>query len=224
MNDMPPCNCGHWHWPASDSVEDTSVAAALSFSSAGVIEAVVATPLAALPRHHSLAFHEAGHAVAGLIAGTKIGFATIEGAVPSVGYLRSGGGDRWHAMTALAGPAAEMLEHRLERRPYDHEWLPHFAAIRAGGPARCDHCLAASIAMRATGEASNCVAMRWLRRREEQTFRVLRMRPVWAAVRLLAAELREHGTLPGSRVGEVVASHVPEGLRAKIREEIENAG
>lgn len=131
-----------------------------------------------------------------------------------------------HAVAVLAGPFAGQLEHRQEHRLRDGEWQPFLDRVRSGSPGRCDECVVARLGIVAgcpAGRlATDAEALRWLRRAEALTLKLLREPSVWTAVRRLAAELREHGTLPGSQVEVIVASCVPNGLRAAIREEIAN--
>jgi hypothetical protein len=197
------------------------VAAGLAFVD-GVVRAKIAQPSVPLPRHHRFAYHEAAHAVSAALAGAKIAFATIDGAVPSVGFERAAGGDRWAAVTALAGPACEQLELRREHRLRDHEWDRHLNSVRSGATARCDFCKAVAAAGRGTRGGSREEMLSWLRVREDEAFRLLRLPPVWRAVGAVAIELRNLGTLPGPRVEQIVGERVSAAEVAAIREEIEN--
>jgi hypothetical protein len=196
-------------------------AAELAFDG-GVVCTKIAQPSVRLPRHPHLAHHEAGHAVAGTVAGARIGFATVDGAMPSVGFERAAGGDRWSAIVALAGPACEQLEHRHEHRLLDREWEPHLNSVRSGATASCDRCKAVAAAGRGTRGGSPKEVLSWLRVREDEAFRLLRTRSIWRAVGALAFELRSHGTLPGPRVEQIVCECVSAAEVAAIRKEIGN--
>lgn len=192
-------------------------------STGPLVEALAAPP----PWNYGAAHHESGHSVAAAVVGGRPGAVTIVGqAAADIGAHDLAPLE--HILTLLAGPAAQYREHRHEHRMPDELWAIYLHRVRGFSPGGCDFCSAARVALLAAGEpgqlADDAEAIRWLRQAEGLVLEMLRRPPVWAAVRRLAALLREHGTVDGETVARIVNECISAAMVAEIKKEIENVG
>ena len=148
----------------------------------------------------TIAYHEAGHAIAAALAGGKIVRVSIEpeeddrGGDTQVRWSNNGVNDKEHAFretrTSLAGQAAVMLfvgdyEHLRIQTEHEIDWQIAMASVK-------------------TLTSKSEQQLQFLSREASQLYHYFRLDNVWAAIGDLADQLMTHETVDGEVVQSVV--------------------
>lgn len=144
--------------------------------------------------------HEAGHAIAALIAGQYVHRVTVL-PIPRTSIV-------WHAdisngaraVVLLIGRHAGNWTSRFRVRLLDDEWDWYRASAAAGTNGGCDFCEATNLAR---GEVGDEDTVRWLREREGEALALLDNPTTWHAIRQVADALKERSRLSGHEVRSI---------------------
>ncbi|NEJ21034.1 hypothetical protein GR247_12750 [Rhizobium leguminosarum] len=158
-----------------------------------------------------VAYHEAGHAVVGLMFGMT----------PEAIVAGSGGFVRWQdkppspeaeLVMTMAGDFAGGLAVRVEYRPFDSELAPWIDLIRKPAGGFCDRCRIIRQLLADTGiDAPDRAILSAYRAAEVRTLEILRRNDVRAAIRAVADALTKTGRLTGVEATEIAARYVQPG-------------
>ena len=148
----------------------------------------------------TIAYHEAGHAIAAALTGGKIVRVSIEpeeddrGGDTQVRWSNHGVNDKEHAIreirTSLAGPVAEMIfvgdyEHLRIQAEHEIDWHIAMASVK-------------------TLTSKSEQQLQFLSREASQLYHYFRRENVWAAIGDLADQLLAHETVDGEIVEGVI--------------------
>lgn len=155
------------------------------------------------------AWHEAGHAVIGHALGFAVDMVTVR-APARVVYSPNHDSSALHEIArSHAGPVGEMAKLRCWNSGWPEdadEYLRRVHAFQFGG---CDGCQMAFAAWKAVGINSPIDdARKVMLEGQALALRLGQQRPVWLAIRALAAELMESHTLSGKRAHSIIEPYV----------------
>ncbi|MBI1620804.1 hypothetical protein [Aquamicrobium zhengzhouense] len=161
------------------------------------------------PPDERTAWHEAGHAVIGHALGFAIDMVTVREPARVV-YSPSYNASALHEIArSHAGSVGEMARLRCWSSGWPEdadEYLERVHAFQFGG---CDGCQQAFAAWAAVGINSPIEeARKILREGQALALRLGQSRPVWLAIRALAAELMREHTLSGKRAHSIAEPFV----------------
>jgi len=174
-----------------------------------MIEARRAGEMTEFAPDRRIAFHEAGHAIVGLLVGISPEFvcASAEGGAVIWSTPAPSKNGNGRLVTLMAGPMAEGIPDNWTHRPTDEE-------VEAG--------LVCSMSSSDLNQIFRCLADRRLpgsdrsvmdefRQLEAATIAILARNDVRAAIRAVAGELMSVGRLTGDAVIEIASRHVVPG-------------
>lgn len=163
------------------------------------------------------AYHEAGHAVVGVL----FGMTPVEIVAGSAGFVR------WRdnpipqeagLVMTMAGDFAGGLAVRVEYRPFDSELAPWLELIRKPAGGYCDRCrIIRQLVVDAGIDAPDVTILSAYRAGEVRTLEILRRNDVRAAIRAVANALMKTGRLTGEEATEIAARYVQPG---ELKQEI----
>jgi hypothetical protein len=150
----------------------------------------------------SVCHHEAGHAVAAVHFGARVGRVNVNGSCQASATFNDGGA--WQAWVSIfqAGPIAERWLARIVDRSSDQAFKFAIAAARASERKPCDDCRAIAAILDAHPDATDSQAVAAYRQIEEQTIALVQRPDVWRSIRAVANGLAEHGHLVDAGVRE----------------------
>jgi hypothetical protein len=166
-----------------------------------------------------VAYHEAGHAVVGLMFGMtpidivagSAGFVQFQGKSPSM---------EADLLMVMAGDFAGGMAVRTEYRPYDEEVAPFIDHIRRGAAGHCDRCrITRWLVVAAPVDASDATILSAYRSAEVRTLEILRRNYVRAAIRTVAIALMKTGRLTGEEATAIAARYIQPGELKEHRNE-----
>jgi len=148
----------------------------------------------------TVAYHEAGHAIAAALAGGIVVRVSIEpeeddrGGDTQVQWSHGGVTDKEHAIreirTSLAGPVAEMI------------FVGDYDSLRIQAEHAIDWQIAVASVKSLTSDQSQ--QLQFLSREASELYHYFRQENVWAAIGDLADQLLAHETVDGETVDAVV--------------------
>jgi len=164
-----------------------------------------AEPVAPPQRDYRIAVHEAGHAFFAHALGRPLVAVTICGQ-PHASY---NGASNHHAATAMISMAADHVQrlilHRAVFRPYDHDVVASFDAVRKLKFGGCDRCLTALAITGVAGtDAPDNVLLAAYRAIEAHAIDIIREPRTQTAIRGLACALMRLGEIGGGEAHNIL--------------------
>jgi hypothetical protein len=148
-----------------------------------------------------VAFHEAGHALAAIVAGGNISRITLRDANPKAA-CRDIPFDA-QPVFALAGPVAENLARGWIKPIAPSVVEEHLAIVSAPAGGNCDLCIALRPCAKRAGLDNRAEALRLFRLGERATVALIDHEFSRRFLRSVAFELLRGGEVPGARVHEI---------------------
>jgi hypothetical protein len=147
-------------------------------------------------------YHEAGHAVAVVACGRAVErVTTVPPQVRIANILDEPLTFDVQLIVSMSGEVAQNWRHRLVRRQFDEDLLHYLASARADGH-RCDECRCMRRILRHYPDATDAQVMAvW---RQHDVIAIDLIKANWGYVRAVAEALKEHGTLTGDDVNDIV--------------------